>query len=212
MLASLSALALPRDAAAQSVMQQIGYDFAHAGQDMWFIWTSPFHGNASDWKTFGLAAGAVVAAGAFDERIDEYIRTHPSSAFVTGIDKFRDRGSFALADFGSARYLQPAAGGLYLVGLILNSRGLREAGMGCFAAYEANNVVRTLAYTAVARPRPVASPDDPYAFSIPGGTGPSIRSLADTPRTACPALAFGRRAFISGRPSPSWCFWPRASR
>ncbi|HET7584666.1 MAG TPA: phosphatase PAP2 family protein [Gemmatimonadaceae bacterium] len=201
-LLAAAALAAAAPAAGQSVIQQIGEDFGNAGKDMWFIWTSPLHGSAHDWGTFALATAAVAGTGAFDERIDAYIRRHPSSTFVTGIEKFRDRGEFALADFGSARYLQPVAGGLYVLGLAFGSRTLRDAGMGCAAAYEAGNVVRTLVYTGVARTRPVASPDDPYRFDVPGGEWETHSFFGGHAANIMSCVAFWNARFHMGPAEP----------
>jgi membrane-associated phospholipid phosphatase len=156
-------------ASAQRTFGVIGRDIGYGIADIWFMWTSPFHADAGDWARAlavgGLSAGVSLA----DEDIDRWIVKHPLTGVVRAADPWREREELRLRDYGTAHGLVPLSGVLYATGFIFNSRGFREAGIGCLTAHEGNSLLRGLLYEAVARPRPSAPDPDPFEFDVPGG-------------------------------------------
>jgi membrane-associated phospholipid phosphatase len=68
----------------------------------------------------------------------------------------------------SGKYIAPAVGGLYLVGLVTKSQSLRDGVWGCLASYTSGSIVRnTLLYRVIARTRPDSSKSHPNGYVAP---------------------------------------------
>lgn len=164
-----------RGAGAQSVIQTMGQDIKNSVGDAWAVWTSPIHGTARDWLIAGGAVGASAAVTPWDDDVDRWAVKQQNDAFWSWLKQFREGG----AAF-SGQQITPVALGLYAVGIVAHSSGLREGLVGCATAYGATSVVRTfVVYPLVARtrpdsghsaPPPPAKSGDQYDFSFPGTT------------------------------------------
>jgi membrane-associated phospholipid phosphatase len=139
-------------------------DLRDAAGDMWAVWTSPFHATARDYAAAGAALLVFAAVTPFDDNIDRWIVGNPSNEVVRAVHPFREHGAVPLAghDF------LPIAGGLYAAGLAFRSPELRDAVMGCAAAYGAETVSRTAITKLIARTRPAKANGDQYDFDVPG--------------------------------------------
>ena len=170
----LVCLALP--AQAQRTFKTVGNDVKHAFGDALGVWTSPFRASGRDW----LTAGAVVAAGAaispLDDDADRWLLEHPNSALVKAAKPFTEHyGGFKWANQPTGRRILRINGALYLAGFLFDQQGLRDAGLGCLVAQQANGIVRTyVIYELIARDRPSeftgpAREGDQYELGVPGG-------------------------------------------
>jgi membrane-associated phospholipid phosphatase len=149
-------------AGAQRTLRTVGEDFRNGFADMLWLWKSPLRADAGDWAT---AAGVFAAAGAvavFDGDIQDWLHEHPGSVPVRALHPFGEDASFPLVDLGSGKRLLPVAGALYLVGFVADSRGLRDAGIGCAASQQVQTITHELAFHVVARQRPRTSGPVPY--------------------------------------------------
>jgi membrane-associated phospholipid phosphatase len=161
-------------ASAQSVGRMVLYDVGHAGGDIIGTWAAPFHSTVRDW----LGAGAVLAVSAavspLDDDIDRWFLNHQTSSAWSSLKEFREGGkAFA------GNTITPVAAGLYVIGLVTKSKGIRDGVWGCVASYASESVVRSqVMYRLVGRLRPdslrsahVATPSnqgDQYKFYFPG--------------------------------------------
>ena len=154
---------------AQSVAQAVVHDFRYGVADIWHVWTSPVHASASDWRDAGLVVAATGLAATADRSVDRFVVQHPRSFPVRVTQPFRERRGYKPSDFGTARILLPLSGAIWATGIASGNRALRDAGMGCAAAQQANSVVRHLTYEVVDRARPSVPGADPYRIEFPGG-------------------------------------------
>jgi membrane-associated phospholipid phosphatase len=171
------------EAHAQSVGRMLAYDVLHAGGDIVGTWAAPFHSTARDW----LGAGAVLALSAavspLDDNIDRWFLDHQRDAAFSSLKELREGGrAFA----GST--ITPAAAGVYVIGLVTKSQGIRDGVWGCVAAYASESFVRTqVMYRLVGRLRPdsirgahTQAPNgqgDQYKFFFPGSNAWGKHSL-----------------------------------
>ena len=171
--ASAAALLLavaPPPAYAQRTVRSVGEDFANGFSDMLWLWKSPLRADSEEWLTAaGVFAGAGVVA-IWDGDIQDWLATHPRSAPVRAVHPFGEEASVPLVDLGSGKRLLPVSGVLYLAGLVTDSRGLRDAGIGCAASQQVQTITHEVAFLAVARQRPRATGDVPYVV----GTDPYV--------------------------------------
>ena len=170
-------------ARAQSVGRMIGYDVLHAGGDIVGTWVAPFHSTKKDWVTAGLVVLGSAAISPFDDNIDNWFVRHNDNATWSILHEFREGGqAFA------GKTIAPVAAGVYVVGLVTKSRGIRDGVWGCVASYAAESVVRSqVMYRMIGRERPdsvranhVLVPSeqgDQYKFSFPGGSAWGKHSL-----------------------------------
>jgi membrane-associated phospholipid phosphatase len=154
---------------AQRTFRTIGRDVGAGVSDMLYVWGAPARGDRRDWAGAGLAAAAVLAAGAADRSVNRWVVAHPSSAAIDALRPFREGEDVPLVDLGSPRRIHPLAGALYLAGFVADSRDLRDAGMGCATALQAQATVHALVLEAVQRERPLTAAGDPYDVGWGGG-------------------------------------------
>jgi membrane-associated phospholipid phosphatase len=138
-------------------------DVGNALRDILGSWEAPFHARGRDW----LQAGALVAGSAIfapiDDNVDRWIVAHQNDGAWSVLDPVRQGGALY-----SGKYLAPAVGGLYLVGLVTKSQSLRDGVWGCLASYTSGSVVRnTLLYNVIARTRPDSSKSHPNGYVAP---------------------------------------------
>jgi len=157
-------------AGAQRTLRTIGNDFKNGVADMLYVWSAPARAEPRDWAGAGLAAAVVLAAGASDRDVHRWMLDHPSSVVMDGIKPFREGQDIALVDLGSGQRIEPLAGVVYFVGFIADSRALRDAGMGCASAQQAQTIVHSLTLHVVQRERPLTSNGDPH--DVAWGKGP----------------------------------------
>jgi hypothetical protein len=169
-LAALAALAGAPAAGAQGRLKSAGNDIKHGLGDIWYIYTSPFHADARDWAATLAVIGAGAALSNWDDNVDAWIVDHPGNALVRGVKPFRAGQKPELVNLGSAKWIHPISGALFLTGFIFDSQGLRDAGMGCFVTPQANTYVRGVLYSRVSRERPRVADGDQYTFKwVPFG-------------------------------------------
>ena len=136
--------------AAQSVGRMIGYDVSHAFGDIVGTWVAPLHSSGRDWFDAGIIVAGGAAISPWDDNIDNwFVRNHDSNVW-SALGVLREGG-----DAFSGRTITPVAAGVYVVGLVTKSQGIRDGVWGCVASYVAESVVRSqVMYRVVGRVRP----------------------------------------------------------
>lgn len=157
---------------AQRTLRSVGDDFRNAAGDMVHIWTSPFHAAPSDWVGAAATIGAAILTLPIDDDVDRWIVSNPRAPMLRLVNPLRENRRFDLVDFGTGKLIQPLSGIAYVIGVATDSRGLRDAALGCSGMQFSNSAIRKqVLYRLVARPRPdsaVAKGLDQYDVSVPG--------------------------------------------
>ncbi|HZO18854.1 MAG TPA: phosphatase PAP2 family protein [Gemmatimonadaceae bacterium] len=164
-----AAIAAP-PAHAQRTFKTIGKDFEHGVRDILHVWASPLHADGREWATFAASAALVGASLLIDDDVDRAMNRHPNSAFMRGLEPFREAHDLELFNLGSGKRLQPISGVLYLLGFAFDSRNLRDAGMGCASTQQASILVHHGSYAIISRERPLTANGDQYKIEL--GKGP----------------------------------------
>jgi hypothetical protein len=189
------ALTTVASTAAQSLPRKVWNDVRWAAEDAFFIVTSPIHADGSDWKTTGFVALATAAALVVDDEVDRWITEHPSSFALDVIDPFTEDHDTQLYDLGSGSLMVQISGVLYLAGLVFDSQGLRDAGIGCAVAEKTQSAIRHGVYKAVSRRRPESANGDPFMISVPGGDWDDHSFFGGHGANAMTCAAFWTRRF-----------------
>ena len=163
-------MCLAATADAQRTFKSIGRDFEFAVRDILHVWASPIHADSREWATFAASAAFVGATSLIDDDIQRAMARHPRSAFMRGLEVFREEHKTELFNLGSGKRLQPISGVLYLLGFAFDSRALRDAGMGCASTQQANILVHHGSYAIISRERPLTANGDQYDIEL--GAGP----------------------------------------
>ena len=187
-------------ARAQSVAQNVGHDVVAAGSDIWWVWTSPFHAEARDWRDAGLVLATSALVSTTDEHIDRWIVKNQTRGLVKALRPPEDEHGLQLVDLATANVLLPLSGGLYVTGLATGSRGLRDAGIGCAASQQADAIFRGLVYSIVQRDRPSIANGDAFRFRVPGGTWNHHSFFGGHVANAMACATFANRRFQLGAP------------
>ena len=165
-------LATAGTAHAQRSLRSVSDDFKHAAGDIVSIWTSPFHASANDWLGAAAAIGATLLVLPIDDDVDRSVVTTPDSPILNLVDIFREDRRFALVDLGTGKRIQPVSGVAYVVGVLADKRGIRDAALGCSSMQFSNSAIRKqFLYRIIARPRPTAADSlgyDQYRVEVPG--------------------------------------------
>jgi hypothetical protein len=161
---------LASNADAQRTLKSVGRDFEYGIRDILHVWASPLHADRDEWVTFAASAAFVGATLVIDDDIQRAMARHPRSAFMRGLEVFREGHKTGLIDLGSGKRLQPLSGVLYLLGFAFDSRALRDAGMGCASTQQANILVHHGSYAIISRERPLTANGDQYDIEL--GAGP----------------------------------------
>ena len=156
-------------ASAQRTLKSIGRDLEFGVRDILHVWASPLHADRDEWVTFAASAAFVGATLIIDDDVQRYMARHPRSAFMRGLEPFREDHKTELFNLGSGKRLQPLSGVLYLLGFAFDSRALRDAGMGCASTQQANILVHHGSYAIISRERPRSATDQ---YEIELGAGP----------------------------------------
>lgn len=168
--AACATVCLASVADAQRTFKSIGRDFEHGVRDILHVWASPIHADRDEWATFAASAAFVGATLLIDDDVQRAMERHPRSAFMRGLEVFREEHKTELFNLGSGKRLQPISGVLYLLGFAFDSRALRDAGMGCASTQQANILVHHGSYAIISRERPLTANGDQYDIEL--GAGP----------------------------------------
>ena len=163
-------LCVARSADAQRTFKSIGKDLELGVRDILYVWASPLHADRDEWATFAASVALVGATSLLDDDVDRAMTRHPRSAFMRGLEPFREEHDTELFNLGSGKRLQPISGVLYLLGFAFDSRALRDAGIGCASTQQANILVHHGSYALISRERPLTANGDQYDIKL--GTGP----------------------------------------
>lgn len=159
-----------RSADAQRTFKSIGKDLELGVRDILYVWASPLHADRDEWATFAASVALVGATSLLDDDVDRAMTRHPRSAFMRGLEPFREEHSTELFNLGSGKRLQPISGVLYLLGFAFDSRALRDAGIGCASTQQANILVHHGSYALISRERPLTADGNQYDLEL--GAGP----------------------------------------
>ena len=154
---------------AQRTLKSIGRDLENGARDIFWVWSSPFHADGSEWGAFAASVALVGASLLIDDDVQRAMDRHPRSVLMRSLEPFREEHKTELFNLGSGKRLQPISGVLYLLGFAFDSRALRDAGLGCASAQQASILVHHGAYAIIARERPRTANGDPYMFELGGG-------------------------------------------
>lgn len=174
-LVAIALLLVAQPVPAQRVLNDAWHDLKYGALDIGYIWTSPLRLNTRDLPALGGVAAASAITMVYDDEIQAWIRNHPNGLFVESLSGFReDRPGEKLGDIWVfIRFSAP----VWLAGVLVDSRTLREAGMGCASAGIAQTVARrNVLYNLVKRTRPDSS-RGPYEFDVPGSSEWKYRSF-----------------------------------
>ena len=165
-LALLATLVSPTGAEAQSVGRMVVDDVTNAARDFGAIWISPFRGSGKDYLIAGGVLAAAAALSPLDDDVDRWAVRNRDRGVLDAIRPLRRGG-----DLYSINKATPYVGGLYVVGLLTKSRGIRDGIFGCAAAYGANTTIRhQVVYRLIGRNRPDTIRNRPEGYVPVGAT------------------------------------------
>jgi membrane-associated phospholipid phosphatase len=175
-------------AAAQSVGRMVVDDVANAARDFGAIWISPFRGSGKDYLIAGGVLAASAALSPLDDDVDRWAVRNRDRGVLDAIRPFRRGG-----DLYSINKATPYVGGLYVVGVLTKSRGIRDGIFGCAAAYGANTTIRhQVVYRLIGRNRPDTIRNRPEGYVPVGAT------QGDQYEFNFPAKGYGDHSFPGG--------------
>ena len=151
---------------AQRTPRTVISDFRNAFADMFYVWGAPFRADARDWATAGAVVGTAGLVAIYDDEIQAFMNNHPNAAVLRAFEPFTLESREQLVRLGGSKVIYPMTATLYGAGFLLDSRKLREAGMGCVTAYQAQSVVHELTYHVISRRRPYKSVGNPYDIEL----------------------------------------------
>ena len=143
-----------RPASAQRTRTSEREDLRVLGRDGWFVITSPARVNARAVVPIVAAVGATVATVPFDSSVYAWMKRHPRAPLMRAISPIREDYAVPFYELGSALYLMPISGALYLAGRLGKEPRLRDAGLGCAASVLASSALRVVVQLSVSRERP----------------------------------------------------------
>jgi hypothetical protein len=188
MVALLATSASRATAEAQSVGRMVVDDVTNAARDFGAIWISPFRGSAKDYLITGGVLAASAALSPLDDDVDRWAVRNRDRGVLDAIRPFRRGG-----DLYSINKATPYVGGLYVVGLLTKSRGIRDGIFGCAAAYGANTTIRhQVVYRVIGRNRPDTIRNRPEGYVPVGAT------QGDQYEFNVPSKGYGDHSFPGG--------------
>jgi hypothetical protein len=138
-------------------------DVGNALRDIVGSWTAPFHSTARDWMQAGVAVAGSAAISPLDDNVDRWVVAHQNDGAWSVLKPLRQGGVLY-----SGKYITPAVGGLYIIGLATKSQTVRDGIWGCLAAYTSGSVVRNqVLYRVISRTRPDSSKSHPNGYVAP---------------------------------------------
>ena len=172
----------------QSVGRMVVDDVTNAARDFGAIWVSPFRGSGKDYLITGGVLAAAAALSPLDDDVDRWAVRNRDRGVLDAIRPLRRGG-----DFYSINKATPYVGGLYVVGLLTKSRGVRDGIFGCAAAYGANTTIRhQVVYRLIGRNRPDTIRNRPEGYVPVGAT------QGDQYEFNFPAKGYGDHSFPGG--------------
>ena len=187
-LALLAASTPLAEAEAQTVGRMFVDDVTNAARDFGAIWISPFRGSGKDYLIVGGVLAASAALSPLDDDVDRWAVRNRDRGVLDAIRPFRRGG-----DLYSINKATPYVGGLYVVGLLTKSRGIRDGIFGCAAAYGANTTIRhQVVYRLIGRNRPDTIRNHPEGY-VPAGA-----TQGDQYEFNFPAKGYGDHSFPGG--------------
>ncbi|HVS04287.1 MAG TPA: phosphatase PAP2 family protein [Thermoanaerobaculia bacterium] len=177
----LSLLAAPA-VRAQNVFEIVYGDVKNFVLDIGAVWTSPFRGEWSDYRTAGLVLGGAGVLVLVDKPVADWVRDHQHTALLEAFDPLREGYDPKIEKLATAPRLDQIPLALYGAGLLVGSRSLRDAATGCLAAHQAQATPRYYFYHLLGRERPwvvegserrapdesIGRPGDHLHFNVPG--------------------------------------------
>ncbi len=169
-------------ARAQSVFEIVFEDAKNVVLDVGAVWTSPFRGGWSDYRTAGLVLGGAGLLLLADEPVADWARDNPNNLLFEALEPFGEEGDPEIEKVAQAPLLDQIPFAFYGIGLIVGSRSLRDGALGCLAAHQAQGMPRHYFYKVVGRERPWVvdgerkkaadesggRPGDPMQWNVPG--------------------------------------------
>lgn len=172
----------------QSVGRMVVDDVTNAARDFGAIWISPFRGSGKDYLITGGVLAAAAALSPLDDDVDRWAVRNRDRGVLDAIRPLRRGG-----DFYSINKATPYVGGLYVVGLLTKSRGVRDGIFGCAAAYGANTTIRhQVVYRLIGRNRPDTIRNRPEGYVPVGAT------QGDQYEFNVPSKGYGDHSFPGG--------------
>ena len=173
---------------AQSVGRMVVDDVTNAARDFGSIWISPFRGSGTDYLIAGGVLAASAALSPLDDDVDRWAVRNRDRGVLDAIRPLRRGG-----DLYSINKATPYVGGLYVVGLLTKSRGIRDGIFGCAAAYGANTTIRhQVVYRLIGRNRPDTIRNRPEGYVPVGAT------QGDQYEFNLPSKGYGDHSFPGG--------------
>ena len=186
--ALLVTLLAPGTARSQTVGKMVVDDVTNAARDFGAIWISPFRGGGEDYLIAGAVLAAAAALSPLDDDVDRWAVRNRDRGVLDAIRPFRRGG-----DFYSINKATPYVGGLYVVGLLTKSQGIRDGIFGCAAAYGANTTIRhQVVYRVIGRNRPDTIRNRPEGYVRVGATH------GDQYEFNVPSKGYGDHSFPGG--------------
>ena len=189
LLIALLAVSMPPTVTeAQSVGRMVVDDVSNTARDFGAIWISPLRGSGKDYLIAGGVLAAAAALSPLDDDVDRWAVRNRDRGVLDAIKPLRRGG-----DFYSINKATPYVGGLYVVGLLTKSRGIRDGIFGCAAAYGANTTIRhQVVYRLLGRNRPDTIRNRPEGYVAVGAT------QGDQYEFHLPAKGYGDHSFPGG--------------
>lgn len=178
----VAALTLARLADAQSVGNMLKDDFKNAGKDVLSVWSSPFDASGRDWVLVAASFGAFGVSMLADQEVSDWAIKNDTGAFYRALKPVRRGGKLF-----SGKYVVPPVAAVYVVGIAIKNRNMRDFVMGCMAAWTSESPPRRAVAHLIGRARPdttentptdqSVSPNDPSIWKLGGGGEWVMRSF-----------------------------------
>lgn len=134
-------------------IKNLGNDIQYFVQDVGWVWTSPVRGDQRGWLVAGATGAAFLLLLPLDEPVDDWVVKDTTRAAFRALRPFRKGG-----DLYGGSFMGPIAIGAYAVGLAFDKPEVRDAIVGCGAAWFANSYGRkNTFYRLAGRARPSAN-------------------------------------------------------
>ncbi len=155
------------------------YTFSKAVSDAKTTLLSPFHWDKEDWLTFGAVAASGLILGFSDQGIRDRVLKHRTP----GSDDFFG----TVTHLGDGLYLTGFMAGLYAVGAVSGSRGIKQTALLSFESFIVSSIFTDVLKVIPGRARPHTGEGShsfkPFAFdsahySLPSGHSSGVWSVA----------------------------------
>jgi len=154
------------------------------------VMAAPVNWSAGDWLLAGGVGGATVAGFGLDTKVSDLMERNHSS--------FNDHATDVAVEYGSGAVAIGVPVGLYLSGLVLEDRWLRETGLLAGAAMVMTSATTTLGKVIIGRARPYEGRG--HAMFLPFDGRDAFMSFPSGHTTA----AFSLSAVLAARIKNPW--------